>query len=200
MVASPATQQPTFFTTKPSGQVRWTVDLWRRADELGLFPPLARYELLNGELYYVPTPTSEHDGTVEDVRDYLRDVLGDVATVREEKIIYIAEDSTPRPDLSIVKPGRYKKTHATPADTYLIVEVCYSNKTNDLGIKPKLYAAANIPEYWAIDIKARQLKRFHSLANGQYQETVITTESKPVSIAGISVDIAAISQLAFETE
>lgn len=199
MVASAATKHPTF-TTKPSGQIRWTVDLWRRADELGLFPPFARYELLNGELYYVPTPTPEHDGTVEDVRDYLRDVLGKFATVREEKTIYIAEDSTPRPDLSIVKPGRYKKTHTIPADTYLIVEVCYSSKTKDLEVKPELYAAANIPEYWVVDIKAGQLKRFHSLADGQYKETVITAESKSVSIAGVSVDIAAISKLAFETE
>lgn len=63
-----------------------------------------------------------------------------------------------------------------------------------------IYAAANIPEYWVIDIKAGQLKRFHSPAHGQYQETVIAAESMPVFVAGVSIDMAAIAKLAFETE
>ncbi|MGF1521688.1 MAG: Uma2 family endonuclease [Leptolyngbyaceae cyanobacterium] len=186
-----AAPQPTF-TAKADGKIRWTVQTWQRAYDAGLFGLWDRYELLDGELYYVPTSSPQHDSTIENLVESLRELLAAQSfKVREEKVVYIADDSTPRPDISIVTQQNYRDRHAAPADVYLIIEVCQTSYINDLDLKPSIYAAAGIPEYWVVHLKNEQIKRFYNPVDGKYQETVLTSA---VNIAG--VDIAAAEMLA----
>ncbi|MGQ9880607.1 MAG: Uma2 family endonuclease [Armatimonadota bacterium] len=64
-------------------------------------------------------------------------------------------ESEPEPDVAIVpgEPGDYRDTHPTTA--VLVAEVAPSLLEYDRQVKGLLYAGANIPEYWLVNLEER---------------------------------------------
>jgi Uma2 family endonuclease len=50
----------------------------------------------------------------------------------------------------VVLPGGYDSEH--PRTALLVVEVSFSSLRKDRFVKPAIYAAAGIPEYWIVDL------------------------------------------------
>jgi Uma2 family endonuclease len=65
----------------------------------------------------------------------------------------------------------------------LVVEISDTTLAIDLDEKKQLYLALEIPEYWVIDVKGRQIFAFR-LINDKYQQC---TES--VALAGLSIEL-----------
>lgn len=93
----------------------------------------------------------------------------------------------PEPDVSAVA-GQPRNYIEHPTTALLTVQISDSTIASDLGIKTALYAQADVPEYWVIDINAR-LPHVHrtpiaseSLPNGHgYQTVSRLTETGNVS-------------------
>ncbi len=68
-------------------------------------------------------------------------------------------DSEPEPDLAIVHPpnARYKTCHPRAEDIFWLIEIADSTLDKDLGSKQKIYAQANIPEYWVMNVQQHQI-------------------------------------------
>jgi Uma2 family endonuclease len=181
-------QQPP--TVKP---YRWTIDRYHKAVEAGIFDgqPL---ELLEGELIEMSPEGIPHAGLSSDGADYLRELLGSQVKVREAKPITLPDDSEPEPDIAIVKPlGDLYKTERHPhgSDIFWVIEYSNTSLDKDLQIKTKLYAKANILEYWVINLKTRELIVFRDLVGDEYRSktTIISGVISPESFPTIQIAV-----------
>ena len=133
---------------------------------------ISELELIDGELFLVGSGSPEHQWLIELLHQYLESKLADTSAVlvREEKTVFINENTTPEPDISVVKNQNYFKTYPRPEDVYLVIEVANTHTETATRKKKQLYAQAGIPQYWVIDVKRQTLRVYTTAPNGEYQE------------------------------
>lgn len=159
--------------TRPAETFRWTLDAFRTAWEAGTFGDID-LELIDGELFLVGSASPEHQWLIDLLRDYLEPKLeGKSVRIREEKTVYINENTTPEPDISVVKAKNYFKTYPKPEDVYLVVEVANTHTETATRKKKKIYAQAGLPQYWVIDLKRQTLTVYDNPSNGEYRERLV---------------------------
>jgi Uma2 family endonuclease len=174
-----------------------TVEEYYRMAEAGILAPDARVELIEGEIIDMPPNGAEHGGTVAQLSRLLVEAVGKYAYVFPQSSIRLSDLSEPVPDLALVRPRAdfYKKEHPRPADTLLIIEVSGSSLRYDAQVKAPLYARHGIPEYWIVDLSARQVRFLRSPDSGQYTDitsTQIPGVVSPVALPGVRIDLGGV--------
>jgi Uma2 family endonuclease len=129
-------------------------------------PEDRRYELVEGELFLLPTPSLSHQGILRELEarlyQYIREHdLGKLFFAPCD--VVFSETSVVQPDLLFVSKERLGiLTEANiqgPPD--LVIEILSpSTRTRDLGIKRKLYAKYGVREYWVVDPEERSIEVF----------------------------------------
>jgi Uma2 family endonuclease len=137
-----------------------------RLVELGMFDgePI---ELLHGTLVTMSPNYPEHTGPIGQLNTILVPRLLGRALVRVQMPVWAADESEPEPDVAVVPPGDYFKTH--PDRVFLIIEVASSSLKKDRDVKAPLYAASGFPEYWLFDVASRQVHVFRDPVEGTYR-------------------------------
>jgi Uma2 family endonuclease len=130
----------------------WTADDFEQACEAGVFGRDRRLELIHGKVMDRMPESILHGFIATLIIECLRALLPPGFLVRGERLIRIAFDGDPVPDISVVVGGPfdYRDHHATPQDVALLVEVSISSAEYDLGGKALLYAQAGITDYWVV--------------------------------------------------
>jgi Uma2 family endonuclease len=171
---------------------QWTTDRYHQAIENGIFSD-ETVELLRGEIIVTLLEREPHAYYSTEVADYLRNLLGNKAKIRDAKPITLPNNSEPEPDIAIVKPlgKEYLKHHPYPEDIFWIIEFSQATLSKDLGEKKDIYAEAGIREYWVVDLKNSQSKVFRDLVNTQYSSelTLTTGQISPLSFPDIKLKI-----------
>lgn len=172
-----------------------TVDEYYDMDRTGLLEPDAKVELIEGEVVHMPPMGSPHASTVAFLDHLLDRALADRGCVRGQLPVRLDNFSEPVPDIAIVKPcaDRYRLSHPTAADVFLIVEVGHSTLRYDSNVKMPLYARHGIPEVWIVDLKNNQLRTYRSPSDGRYSETASTTAVGTTAVPGfpdVTVDLS----------
>jgi Uma2 family endonuclease len=139
---------------EPSAIAPETLRPIRRAEydrmvEAGLFSG-ERIELLRGALVAMSPQSARHADVCARLTRILDRALGDRAEVRCQLPFSASDDSEPEPDVAVYPPGDYRREH--PGAALLVVEVAESSLRKDRLVKAALYAEANVPEYWIIDL------------------------------------------------
>jgi Uma2 family endonuclease len=173
--------------------IKWTVADYHRIIDAGLLDD-RRVELLNGEIVEMSPEGEPHAHDSTEVRDYLMALLGDRVKVRDGKPITIqSSNSEPEPDIAIVQPlGReYRQHHPYPENIFWLIEFSDSSLTRDLESKSKIYAAANIAEYWVVNLRKLRLVVFRSPIDGTYSsmQTFESGTISPLAFPEIQVSI-----------
>src|SRR5438105_8656124 len=90
---------------------RITVDDYYRMAEVGILPPDARVELIEGEIIDMAPVGTGHGGTVAQLDQLLHDAARGRAQLRVQLPIRLSDISEPEPDFALVKPRAdfYKK-------------------------------------------------------------------------------------------
>ncbi len=172
---------------------RLTVDDYYRMAEVGLLPPDARVELIEGEIVDMAPIGSQHGATVDLLAERLVPAAKDTVIVRVQGAIRLGSRSEPQPDIAVLKRrlDRYAKTQPSANDVLLIIEVGDATLRYDLEVKTPLYSRYGIPEYWVIDIAARRVHVFQACVDGAFtQATVVESGTLRVSALGIDLDVA----------
>ena len=151
---------------------------WTRADFADLADNGARYELIQGELIKKMGMNGPHANTILLLQTALLRIFGASYMVRIQLPLVISDISEPEPDAAVVEGNPRDNPQDNPTSALLCVEVSDSTLASDLGIKAALYAQADVPEYWVIDINSR-LVHVHrtpvhsdALPNGHGYQTV----------------------------
>jgi Uma2 family endonuclease len=170
---------------------KWSVADYHRMVEAGILNGRS-VELLAGEIVEMSPETPLHYTIAKRGARYLETLLMGQAEVRFNGPITLA-DSEPEPDIAIVRPpdSAYLDCHPTPEDIFWIVEVAKSSLKSDLELKSTIYAAADIQEYWVLDLTAQQLVVFQSPQASQYTKQRIVTEGNifPLAFPNILVSV-----------
>jgi Uma2 family endonuclease len=136
--------------------------------ELGAFQG-EHIELLEGLLVPMSPIGPPHSSTVQRLNALLLPVLLGRATVRSQDAFAALEHSEPEPDVAIVPLGEYDTAH--PDQAHLIIEVAESSLAVDRGVKLRLYAACNVPEYWIVNLIERHIEVYTEPKDGTYGKT-----------------------------
>jgi Uma2 family endonuclease len=135
--------------------------------ELGAFHD-EHIELLEGLLVPMSPIGPPHSSTVQRLTELLILALAGRATVRSQAPFAALEFSEPEPDVALVPLGRYDTAH--PDRAYLIIEVAESSLATDRGVKQRLYAACNVPEYWIVNLVEKQIEVYSEPLDGAYKQ------------------------------
>jgi Uma2 family endonuclease len=126
-------------------------------------------ELLEGVMVEMSPQGTRHHSVVMKLNAVLSRLVGDRALIAVQGPFAASRRSKPEPDLALVPPGDYLNAH--PSKAYLIIEVADTSLRKDRVIKPAIYAAAKVPEYWVIDVHACTVLRMTKPRKGAYSRT-----------------------------
>jgi Uma2 family endonuclease len=143
--------------TEPKNR-RWTRTEYFRLADLGFFDQ-QRVELIWGRVVQMPPMRNEHAISISLTEDRLRIVFGITFWIRVQMPLNLFKSSAPEPDLAVVS-GTPRDYQEHPDTAVLLVETSDTTLRLDRTGKAALYAAAEIPEYWIVNLADRQLEVF----------------------------------------
>jgi Uma2 family endonuclease len=95
-----------------------------------------------------------------------------------DEVLYIGEDSPPSPEIG---SRRVNLNQCRVPD--LVVEISDTTLSTDLDRKKQLYLALEIPEYWVVNVRGKQVIAFR-LIDGEYEECI-----ESVALAGLPIQL-----------
>jgi Uma2 family endonuclease len=134
---------------------RFSREQYYRLGELGFFDG-KRVERIRGEILEMSPIGWPHVVACRKTAVLLERIFNSIAWVSRNDQPLELSDSDPQPDVMVVA-GRFEDYHAHPTTALLVVEVADATLDRDLTTKAELYATANIPEYWIIDLENRRV-------------------------------------------
>jgi Uma2 family endonuclease len=171
---------------------KWTIEQYHKLVNAGMLSD-RRVELLRGDIVEMAPEGMPHAVYCGDAVDYLKQLMGDRAKVREAHPITLPNDSEPEPDIAVVKLAqhRYLDHHPYPVDIYWLVEYADSTLTKDLNIKQRIYAQAGILEYWIVNLQASELIVFRGATSVGYETKtrLATGNISPLSFPNIEIEV-----------
>jgi Uma2 family endonuclease len=137
---------------------RWTRLQYERLVTLGAFRHEDRVELVGGDLLVREPQGSPHMTAIGLAEDALRDAFRAGWHIRTQGPIALDDESEPEPDVAVVSGSRRHYAASHPSQPVLLVEVADTSLDFDRGWKGGLYARAQLPEYWIVNLVDRGLE------------------------------------------
>lgn len=166
-------------------------------DRAGCFEELGRTELRGGEIYVMNAQHRPHGHAKMRLYDALRLVLGDNPRgldVAVEVSIALTAHDAPEPDLTLTSEPLGEGL-IPAASVALVVEIADATIRTDLRDKAMMYAAANIPEYWVVDLTARVIHQLWKPTDGAFAERQEVAFGQPLAAATIADLVVATDRL-----
>ncbi len=150
---------PTTPTTQPAtyghdaSLARFSLASYQRMIETGILTAEDPVELLENYVVLKMPRNPPHDGTIDLLKAALPGRIPAGWLLRVQQTIALA-DSQPEPDFAIVRgtARSYLTRHPGPADAGLLIEVADSSLLRDRADKGRIYARADIPIYWIVNL------------------------------------------------
>lgn len=132
---------------------RFTTEKYFELVECGILSPDDHVELLDGLVVAMPPTTPLHDSIVHIALDVLQATVGRRAAFRVQATFLVGVDSALQPDLALVPGSHRDYIERHPTRAHLIVEVSLSSLPQDRLTKSAIYARANVPCYWIVNLR-----------------------------------------------
>ncbi|WP_072621608.1 Uma2 family endonuclease [Spirulina major] len=196
----PAPQTP--LATIPTEPIwRLSIEQYHQMIATGILTAGDRVELLDGLLTLKMPKKPPHRLVTKLLRTLLEAVTPEGWYTDSQEPITLAT-SEPEPDLMIVQgnPRDYSDRHPSGADLGLVVEIADTTLERDRTLKKQLYAEAQIPCYWLINLPERSLTIYtnpitqEGRSDYQQSETLDETGVVSVVIAGQKWGAIALSE------
>ena len=163
----------------------------------GVFAEDDRVELIEGEIIEMNPIGSRHAACVGRLTKLLERLAGDRAIVWVQNPVQINDYSEPLPDVALLQPREdfYAQANPQPADVLLIIEVADSSVEYDQDIKIPLYAQANIPEVWLVNLPQEAIEIYTQPHEGEYREIRSVKRGESLTaqaISNLTIDPAAV--------
>src|SRR5437867_9880478 len=172
----------------------FTVEMYHKLGELGVFSEDDRVELLDGQIVEMSPIGRAHAACVTRLNHLLsRRSSADIA-VSVQNPIALAQRWEPQPDIVVVRrPGGFAGAwHPTPQDVLLVIEVADTSLERDRDVKIPRYAAAGIPEAWLVDLAGDAISVCRGPGPDGYTEIVTVTRAetlRPLLLPEVAVAV-----------
>jgi Uma2 family endonuclease len=173
----------------------FTIDDYHRMLESGILSEDDRVELVEGEIIEMAAKGSHHAACVTHVTDLFYRHARQSAIIRVQDPIRIGTNSELEPDVALLKlrDDLYADSHPDGNDVLLVVEVSDTTIGYDRGVKLRLYAQANVPEVWIVNLSNDVIEVYSQPHAGKYK---ILTEAR----RGDSITVRTIPSLTVEAK
>ena len=164
------------------------VDVVDRMLAAGVIDGDERAELLHGLLVVMDMEGEPHVSITQRIMERLViQLAGTPLKVICQSSAKMGDYQMPSPDVIVIPrqqgPGRH-------VGGLLVVEVADSSLHKDRDIKSSIYATANVPEYWLVDVKAQQIVVNTEPEGGEYRrlESIPRTGVlSPTAVSGVKI-------------
>ena len=131
-----------------------------------------RYEILDGEIYMTPSPSTRHQYASKRLQrlleGYFEETLGYQVFDAPLDVI-LADDDVVQPDLLVVAERTQMSRRGIDGAPLVLVEILSPSRVEyDRLTKARRYAARGVVHYWIVDPEARTLQCFRLIA-GSYR-------------------------------
>jgi Uma2 family endonuclease len=164
-----------------------------------------RYELVDGELYMMSSPSSVHQEIVGEVYGQLREkLMGRVCTPfvspMDVRLFYEedgSDDTIVQPDVFVIcDRSKIGKNSINGAPDFVVEVLSPSNSAFELSLKQSKYELAGVREYWMIDPDQKMLLMYVLSDKGVFRGDKYPLDGiKNVASLGVDIDMDAVSGL-----
>ncbi|WP_245850314.1 Uma2 family endonuclease [Longimonas halophila] len=165
---------------------RFTYEEVLRIAEADMLRKHENVELIDGQLIPMSPVGDPHVSCVNHLTRLLVERTTSNVMVSVQNPLRIDAHNAPEPDVVVTTQH---DGAPTPATTLLVVEVSDTTLTYDRDVKLPLYAEAEIPEVWIVNLEARQVEVYRDPSGPDY--TVRLLRDAPAT-----VDVAALPDIA----
>jgi Uma2 family endonuclease len=153
----------------------FTVEEYHRMADMGILGEDERVELIEGEIVQMVPIGPPHVGCVINLTRLFITRLGDRAVVSPQNPVVIGSRSEPQPDLVLLRPRAvsYSRERPTSQDVVLAVQVADTTVRYDRLVKARLYARAEIPEFWLCLASDRTVEVYRRPTAGAYADVTM---------------------------
>ncbi len=177
-----------------NGKIYFTVSDIQKFHE---WPEGPLIELINGELFLVPSPTIEHQEISSEIHYQLKAFLKEhpIGKVFPAPVdVILTEEDLTIPDIVFILDEKKKiiKTKNIKGIPDFIIEIVSSNKKQDYVEKKELYEKSKVNEYWIVDPHEEKVLVYLLTQDMSYKEPkeYKITDSIPVKmIEGLIIKI-----------
>ena len=169
-------------TIVPNG-MKWTYEDYAKLPEDGL-----RHEIIHGEHFVNPSPSTQHQHVSKRLQYqlYTKIELAGLGLLYNAPIdVQLSEFDIVQPDIVIILNENVRKITPTKIKVapHLVVEILSpSTSGNDRTIKKDLYERSGVNEYWIVDPYEQQVEQW-ILRDGKY---ALETQAKVIRLSFVS--------------
>ena len=180
--AQPAPTETPGAATSPMRR-KFTVDEYYRMAEVGILRPDERVELIDGEIIRMVPIGEPHAVGVDNLTLPFAEIARGHFIVRVQGPIRLTSGSELNPDVVLLhlRQGNYINGHPGPDDVILVIEVSDTTLAYDRGEKLNLYAEANIPETWIMNLVEDCIESFTQPGPDGYAQHAIYRRGDTIS-------------------
>jgi Uma2 family endonuclease len=166
---------------------RWKItrEAYHAMARAGAFAEQKHVELVNGDIYNHMSPIGvQHVYATNALLRLLNGVFLPDDAVIVGSGVNLSDFSEPEPDIIALrgKLDDYRTVQPTARDILLAVEVSMSTLAFDRAQNAAVYSQAGIPEYWIVNLAARQVEIYRDpQSDGAYASSIVVDESGSVS-------------------
>jgi Uma2 family endonuclease len=174
-----------------------TTEEYQQMAEMGILTQEDKVELIEGQIVEMSPIGSQHATYVNKITALFIRLLPEEFITSIQNPIVINLHSEPEPDIAILKPDKnlYIDQLPTAKDVLLIIEVADTSIDYDREVKLPLYAKANIPEYWIINLQEKQIEVYHTPVEKQYRFRELIKAEDELQFLALNLNIPARSIL-----
>ena len=134
-------------------RLRFSVDHYHKMIELGILEDFEKVEIIDGELVQKMTIGERHAYVVDFLNRFFSRRLPENILVRVQNPLRLSDFDEPEPDIVLTDLTKYDgRRHPRPLETLIVIEVSDTSLKYDRETKLSLYAEAQIPEVWIINL------------------------------------------------
>ncbi len=136
------------------------------------------WELINGELYQMPSATGEHQFLMDFLVRMINNLTTSIQPISGLAFsnlgLALSDLYAPTPDIIYLRYENLRLINGNMVEGIpdLVVEILSSDRNRDLVMKRNLYAGAGIPEYWTLD-PANDVLTVLELSGSEYVERTL---------------------------
>ena len=138
---------------------KWTKEEYLDLVEHGAFRKQRVY-LFRGDIIEMAPQGHPHAFAIRKLDRYLNETFKPPYEVAIQLPFVTPGQSVPEPDAAVCSADDAKR-RPHPSHAELVVEVAYSSLDDDRALAAE-YAAAQVPEYWIIDVEARRVEVYRN--------------------------------------